>query len=42
MTNSKIMNQLSYKVSSKKIQKIGLNLFSNFEKEIKQTLKLFN
>ena len=41
MTNSKIMNQLSYKVSSKKIEKIGLYLNSDLKKEIKQTLKLF-
>jgi UDP-glucose 4-epimerase len=41
MTNSKIMNQLSYKVSSKKIQSKGLYLYSNFEKEIKKTLGLF-
>jgi nucleoside-diphosphate-sugar epimerase len=40
-TNSKIMNQLTYKVSSRKIEKLGLYLNSNFEKEIKQTLKLF-
>ena len=39
--STKIMNQLTYKVSSRKIEKLGLYLNSNFEKEIKQTLKLF-
>ena len=41
LTNSKIMNQLSYKVSQKKLEKLGLKLDSTFDKEIKQTLNLF-
>ena len=42
MVSSKIMNKLSYKVSTKKIKMMGLHLGADFEKEIKQTLKLFN
>ena len=40
-TNSKIMNQLTYKVSSKKIEKLGLYLNSNFNEEIRNTIGLF-
>lgn len=40
--NSEIMNQLSYHVENTKLKKLGLNLKSNIEKDIKQTLKLFN
>ena len=41
MVNSKIMNQLSYKVSRKKIEKKGF-VFKNFiSKDIKNTLKIF-
>ena len=42
LTNSKIMNQLSYKVSSKKINNIGLILNTRIKKEIKFTLKKFS
>jgi UDP-glucose 4-epimerase len=38
--NSEIMNQLSYHVSKKKIEKEGLYLNYNIEKDIKDTLKL--
>ena len=37
---AKIMNQLSYHVSSKKLEKNGLYLNAKIEKDIKQTLKL--
>ena len=40
-TNSKIMNQLTYKVSSKKIETLGLYLNSNFNEEIRKTIGLF-
>tara|TARA_B100001996_G_C18618623_1_gene576759 strand:- start:193 stop:1107 length:915 start_codon:yes stop_codon:yes gene_type:complete len=40
--NSPIMNQLSYLVDSSKIKKLGLNLNSNIETDIKKTLDLFN
>ena len=40
-TNSKIMNQLTYKVSSKKIETLGLYLNSNFNEEIRNTIGLF-
>jgi ferritin len=40
--NSEIMNQLSYHVENKKLKNLGLNLKSNIQKDIKQTLKLFN
>ena len=40
--NSKIMNQLSYHVDNTKLKKLGLNLKSNIQKDIKQTLELFN
>lgn len=36
-----IMNQLSYHVENKKIQKLGLRLNSSIDKDIKETLKLF-
>ena len=42
ITNSKIMNQLSYKVSSEKINNIGLILKTKIKKEIKSTLKKFS
>ena len=35
------MNQLSFHVSSKKLQNEGLKLNSNIEKDIKDTLGLF-
>ena len=38
--SSEIMNQLSYHVSKKKIEKEGLYLNYNIEKDIKDTLKL--
>lgn len=39
---SKIMNQLSYHVDNKKLQRLGLNLKSNIQNDIKDTLELFN
>jgi UDP-glucose 4-epimerase len=39
---SKIMNTLSYHVDNKKLKSLGLNLNSKIEKDIKETLKLFN
>jgi len=39
--SSPIMNQLSFHVSSKKLQNAGLKLNSNIEKDIKDTLGLF-
>lgn len=38
--NDRIMNQLSYKVDSSKVKKLGLHLNSKLDKNIKQTLKL--
>ena len=40
--SSPIMNQLSYHVENKKIEKLGLKINSNIETDIKNTLKLFN
>tara|TARA_B110000003_G_scaffold132536_1_gene134582 strand:- start:488 stop:1432 length:945 start_codon:yes stop_codon:yes gene_type:complete len=40
--NSKIMNQLSYKVSNEKIKKLGFRPKNNIKKEIIKTLNLFN
>ncbi len=40
LVNEKIMNQLSYKVDSSKVRKLGLHLNSKLEKNIKQTFKL--
>ena len=37
---SKIMNQLSYEVENKKLEKIGLKLSSSIKKDIKETLSL--
>ena len=39
---SAIMNQLSYHVSSKKLESNGLYLKSHIENDIKQTLKLLS
>ena len=39
---SKIMNQLSYHVDDTKLKNEGLKLNSNLEKDIKDTLNLFN
>ena len=39
---SKIMNQLSYHVDNTKLQKLGLNLRSKIQIDIKDTLKLFS
>lgn len=39
---SPIMNQLSYHVDGSKIKKLGINLNSNIEKDIKETIKLFS
>ena len=36
------MNQLSYQVSSKKLENNGLYLRGNIENDIKQTLKLLS
>ena len=40
--NSKIMNQLSYKVSNEKIRKIGINLSSNIDVDIENTKKFLS
>jgi nucleoside-diphosphate-sugar epimerase len=40
-TKSRIMNQLSYKVMSTKIQRSGLNLSKNIQLDIKDTFKFF-
>ncbi len=40
--NSKIMNQLSYKVNKSKIEKLGINLNSKIKKDINKTLKNLN
>ena len=40
LVKTEIMNQLSYHVSKKKIQKEGLNLNQDIENDIKETLKL--
>ena len=40
--NSQIMNQLSYHVDDTKLKNLGLNLKSNVQIDIKETLKLFN
>jgi len=37
---SEIMNQLSYHVESKKLEKIGLKLRSSIKNDIKKTLNL--
>ena len=34
------MNQLSYEVENKKLEKIGLKLSSSIKKDIKETLSL--
>tara|TARA_B100000035_G_C20990876_1_gene550091 strand:- start:289 stop:1203 length:915 start_codon:yes stop_codon:yes gene_type:complete len=39
--NTKMLNQLSYKVKKEKIEKFGLKINSNIEKDIKNTLDLF-
>ena len=41
LTNSPIMNQLSYKVKKDKIKKYGLRLESKIKEDIKNTLKMF-
>ncbi len=40
LVKSLIMNQLSYHVSQKKINKYGLILNSNIERDIRDTMKL--
>ena len=40
LTNSKIMNQLSYKVQKNKIEKHGLKLNAKIKKDIHETLKI--
>ena len=42
LVKSAIMNQLSYHVSSKKLERNGLYLKGNIEKDIKKTLKLLS
>lgn len=39
---TKIMNQLSYLVDNTKIKKIGIKFTANIDKDIKETLNLFN
>lgn len=39
---SSIMNQLSYHVDNSKIKKLGINLNSNIENDIKETIQLFS
>ena len=41
LTNSRIMNQLSYKVQKNKIEKHGLKLNAKIKKDIHETLKIF-
>ena len=41
LTDSRIMNQLSYKVSKIKFEKIGVKLNANIKTDIRQTLDLF-
>jgi hypothetical protein len=41
LTNSRIMNQLSYHVLSKKIENKGLKLSSNIDVDINNTFKIF-
>ena len=41
LTNSRIMNQLSYKVSKEKFEKKAVKLNASIKKDIKQTLDLF-
>ena len=41
LTSSKIMNQLSYKVSKEKFEQYGVKLNGSIKKDIKQTLALF-
>ena len=40
--NNKIMNNLSYTASCKKISKKGFKFIGNLDQQIKNTLKLFN
>lgn len=40
--SSKIMNHLSYHVDNRKLIKLGLNLKSNIQEDVKKTLELFN
>ena len=40
LVNEKIMNQLSYKVSSEKVKKIGLNLSSKIQEDITNTFRI--
>ena len=40
LVNEKIMNQLSYKVSSEKVKKIGLNLSSKIQEDITSTFRI--
>lgn len=42
MTHSKIMNQLSYHVENKKIQRYGFSFHGNFEEEIIQTIEFIS
>ena len=42
LVNSKIMNQLSYKVNNVKVNKIGLKIKSNLTDDINNTFKLLN
>ncbi len=41
LTKSRIMNQLSYKVSKEKFEKWGIKLNNSIKKDIKETLALF-
>ena len=40
LVNEKIMNQLSYKISSEKVKKIGLNLNSKIQEDITNTFRV--
>ena len=42
LVKTKIMNQLSYHVDDSKIRKYGLKLNSDLQKDVDDTLKLFN
>jgi len=40
LVNEKIMNQLSYKISSEKVKKIGLNLNSKIQEDVTNTFRI--
>ena len=40
--DTKIMNQLSYEVATKKVESLGFKFFDNLEKGIKETINLLS